>query len=1134
MRSAQVFLLCVAYAWALPQPASNLQVEYVTNPIVIDVALPRFYWLPVSADRGITQTAYRIEVFGQTQGSIQLQWDSGVITSSASAHIVYGGAPLASDSVYSWSVQWTDSNGAMAPWSPNSTFGTGLFTQAEWAPSAWIGCPVNTGRLPNYNQIRAEFDLQLPQGVEIQQARAYVTAVGYYNFRVNGAWAQQWAGQARPRLDPGWTTYEVRSLYNAYDLTSALVPSGPNAIALMLGNGWPVITPVPGNSSSGVQAVLTPDDLVAVRLNGPAPQLGDDNDGATREMRIQIHIRSTDGNTAIWSSTATGFQRTDARVAAPLDAGWMCGSGALVYDSVYNGCTYNASAYTTGWDAPGYAYGSGAWTSAVLRADPGGAKPTTMSAQGFPAVTVQEELIAQSVSSPSPNVYVFDFGQNIAGFVRMTLPAPLAAGITITLRHAETLQHPPYGPKDGNIYVGNLRGAKATDVYTTAGTDSVDEVFEPVFTYHGFRFVELTGLPYAPTLDTLTALFIRTNVDRAGDITFPYTANVLNQLQHAVVWGIGCNLMSVISDCPQRDERKGWMGDSGLSLQPTHYNYQIGSLYTFWLNNIRDSQMYAGDSHPAGSVPDTVPHTFGAYPSDPAWGTAYPGVVWSTWRMLGDTRVAADHYPNLQLYIAFMTAETNKSGVKKIYQSYGDWCPPPAQLNGGQGPKPPTSYTSGVAFIVDLGRIIDLATALGKTADAATYTTYRDWVVAQFNTAWLQGGVYGNVNGDGLQTANAAAIGIGAASAAGASAFAAIGSALVNDITTTHNSHFSVGIIGMRFLQGSLTRIGSGELAIDTLLPTTYPSYGWAVRPSFVIAMCRVAHCFPLPPPQFTHPDEPATTLWELLDGPTEGPGMNSRNHHMFASVGGWLYEDLAGIGQVRSDSAAYNPADASQSGFRHAVLFPRITTHPAVPFLEAEYPSIAGRYAIAWTNPNSTQGGTCASEVAENGPAVFTCPAGSTFASVAFASFGTPSGTCGSFALGPCNAANSTAILTAACVGQNTCTIDVADSLFGDPCFNTVKWLSAQLVCSTPGFLALTATVPANARATVRLPFPASTAPSSVTVTEGGITIFTNGAFVPGVLGVTGAAFGVNDLPAGILTVDVEVGSGVYALASA
>ena len=345
--------------------------------------------------------------------------------------------------------------------------------------------------------------------------------------------------------------------------------------------------------------------------------------------------------------------------------------------------------------------------------------------------------------------------------------------------------------------------------------------------YHGFRYVEVTGLPFAPTIDTVTCVHFRTGVALVGDVVAPsVTATAINQLQHAITWGLGNNFMSVVSDCPQRDERKGWMGDSGLSLQPTHYNYAVGAFYTAWANNMRDSQVYKGDDHPAGSVPDTVPHTFGSYPSDPAGGTAYPGVVYSTWRMLGDTQIAADHYPNLQMYVDFMAGRVNSSGIAKTYQSYGDWCPPPAQLGGGQGPKPPDHYTSGIAYLVDLQRMIELATALGKGADAAMYKAYRAQLVSDFNAAWLgSNGTYGNANGDGLQTANACALAVGAADAAGAAALAA--AALVNDVAQTHQNHWSVGIIGMRFLHSALVQGGASDLAIQNLLEPDYPGFAW-------------------------------------------------------------------------------------------------------------------------------------------------------------------------------------------------------------------------------------------------------------------------------------------------------------------
>lgn len=525
MRLSALLAACLSSsaASAAPLAAANLRVEYLARGVTESRA-PRFSWEPVSVDRGATQASYRIAV--SALGGA-LVWDSGIVASSESAHIAYAGAALVSDTTYNYTVSWTDGNGAAAP-PATGVFATGLLTQAEWVPADWIGCPVGTA--PTYNQLRTEVSLGLAPGVTITQARAYLAGLGYVSLRVNGDWAPHFSG-VHPRNDPGWTTYEQRSLYSTYDLTAVLSANAPNAFALQIGNGWPVIGPVPGNNSATARASA--------------------RDGSLRMARMLVSVRDSTGATTTWTTTAGGFERTGATAAAT----WMCGAGAQLDDDVYDGVTYDARLETTGWDVPGFDASN--WTAAVLRADPGGATPTTMSTQAMPPISVQTEIDAIGMWQPAPGVTVFDFGQNFAGFVRLTLPAPVAPGVTITLRHAEVLQHPPYGPIDGSIYVGNLRSAKATDTYTTRGSSGA-EIWEPQFTYHGFRYVELTGLA-DPSLDTVKGLFIRTGVDHVGALAFPETAQPLNQLAHAVQWGIGCNLMSVVSDCPQRDERKGWM-----------------------------------------------------------------------------------------------------------------------------------------------------------------------------------------------------------------------------------------------------------------------------------------------------------------------------------------------------------------------------------------------------------------------------------------------------------------------------------------------------------------------------------------------------------------------------------------------
>jgi hypothetical protein len=405
--------------------------------------------------------------------------------------------------------------------------------------------------------------------------------------------------------------------------------------------------------------------------------------------------------------------------------------------------------------------------------------------------------------------------------------------------------------------------------------------------------------------------------------------------------------------------------------------------------------------------------------------------------------------------------------------------------------------------------MVELAAALGKGSDAASYAATRAALVADFNAAWLAPATGKYSPGDGLQTANAAALALSAPPSAPATA--AVRAALAAEVLAK-DSHWSTGIIGMRHLHTALTEAGNGSLAVDTLLQTTYPSFGY----------------------WFSGVDEtPATTMWELPDAPSQGPGMNSRNHHMFASVGGWLYEDALGIGQVRQFEAAYDPTAPSAVGFRHAVLFPRVTAHPNLTGASGEYASAAGRYTMQWEVASSTPA-SCVADAPENAPVTLSCPTG--IKGVVFASFGTPTGTCSSgFALGACHAANSTQIVHDACVGKTSCTILPSVTVFGEPCFDTLKHLDVQLNCSaapTAPPLLVAVTVPANARATVRLPFASSVAPGAVSVREGAAVGWGAGGYVPGVPGISSCALASAGAatPVGLATLDCEVGSGEYA----
>jgi hypothetical protein len=531
-----------------------------------------------------------------------------------------------------------------------------------------------------------------------------------------------------------------------------------------------------------------------------------------------------------------------------------------------------------------------------------------------------------------------------------------------------------------------------------------------------------------------------------------------------------------------------WTGDSALTNEESAFNFDMAAFYTQWAATIDDSLNNQVDSTwKKGGLPETIPDITGGYNADASWSSVFPTTVHTVWKAYGDARIAQTYWNDLMLYVNQTVAGMGNGNIAKIFNTWGDWCPPGDAPGQDQGSKPDPAYSAGGTFLGDLENLLEMSIAL-NAPDTARLQTLWQTLASQFNEAWGHNGAYyGSSPTDGAQSANAQALGVNVVPDANR---ASIANYLVADIAK-HNGHLSVGIIGMKHLMRALTATGFGDIAINISLQTDYPSFGFT----------------------FNHEYEPATTLWELWNGPTEGPGMNSRNHIMQGSIGAWLYTDVGGIAQ-----------QPNTAGYESLLLWPRTTTHPSLPSASASFASIRGEIAVEWANSGSTftlaatvpvntlaevripypigsqisslvategpSALSCVASSPENTPVVFSCPGG-TYTSVTFASFGTPTGSCVSgFSTGSCNAANSTAIVSTACLGKSSCTIDVSDTVFGDPCFDTLKTFSASLTCSS----------------------------NTTSV------FFKNGAFIPGITGITNAAVNTN-----ASALSVFVGSGVY-----
>jgi alpha-L-rhamnosidase len=564
------------------------------------------------------------------------------------------------------------------------------------------------------------------------------------------------------------------------------------------------------------------------------------------------------------------------RVEVVTDGSWKAAQGPILSDDVYNGETYDARLETRGWDRAGF--DDGAWKPAAVVNGPQG----VLSAQMMPPIRVVDTIVPLKMTSPRPGVYVYDMGQNFSGWVELRVRGP--RGARVAMRHAELLY------EDGTLNVENLRPARATDVYILRG-DGGEEVWEPRFTYHGFRYLELSGLPGAPKPDTIRGRVVHTDVQPVGG--FASSKALLNQLQSNIVWGITSNLFSIPTDCNQRDERLGWMGDAHLYAEPAMLNFDMAAFYTNFLRDIRDLQ------GPDGTVTDTAPGgQWGSRPADPAWGAAYPLITWYMYVYYGDRRILEQHYPGVQAWTDFQRTRA-EDGILS-YSYYGDW----VSIVRTPGALVSTAYYYYSARITS-----QIAAILGKKEDAEAYARLAAEIAQAFDKKFWnpETGLYGN----GSQTSQILPLHLGIVPK---SRRGAVMSRLREDIVYGHNTHLSTGILGTKYIMELLTE-SQPDLAYELATQTTYPSWGYMI-------------------------ENGATTLWELWQNKT-GPSMNSHNHPMFGSVGAWFYNALAGI----------NP-DPQAPGFERVRIQPRVVRDLA--WASGSIETLRGTLAASWQRTGS------------------------------------------------------------------------------------------------------------------------------------------------------------------------------------
>lgn len=665
----------------------------------------------------------------------------------------------------------------------------------------------------------------------VVRARLYATALGAYEARING----QRVGDAL--LTPESTDFRKRALYRVFDVT-ALIKPGANVLGATVGDGWYASFMAPLGRYSF----------------GPAP----------RRFCAQLELTFADGSRR---TVATGD-------------GWRAGPSPILSSEIYNGEVYDARLDQPGWDAPGF--DAAGWVPATAAEPP----PARLVGQVDAPIRAERVMTALSVTYPAEGEAVFDFGQNFAGWGRLKVQAP--AGTRITLRFAEVLR------ADGQVDQSNLRAAKATDVYVCRG-DPAGETYEPHFTYHGFRYVQISGYPGRASATDLDGVVIHSGLDLTGALRIDNAQ--IEQVWRNALWSQRSNFMGVPTDCPQRDERLGWMGDANVFWDAAAFNMDVDAFTRRFAADMRDAQT------PHGAYRDFAPFSLSFAPESASPGWADAGVVlpWTVWRRYGDTGIIDENWDAMSRYSRFI-ADANPDFVwrNKRGLDYGDWLALDAKAPGD--PTTPKALVATACWAQSTEMLRQMAEATGRAEAAAAFADLHGRIAEAFRQAFVQpGGVVGNAS----QTSYILALRYGLLPEALRRPAA---ERLAADIRR-RGVLLSTGFLGTPNSLDVLAEAGYPELVYDLLLRSDYPSWGYMVRKG-------------------------ATTMWERWNGDVGDVAMNSYNHYAFGAVSGFLFRRIAGL-------------EPSEPGFAAVEVRPVLDMRVAS--AGADYDSAMGRFSINW-----------------------------------------------------------------------------------------------------------------------------------------------------------------------------------------
>ena len=717
--------------------------------------------------------------------------------------------------------------------------------------------PVLNPWIPDsVKELRKSFDA----GSSVRSARLYATALGTYELFLNGKRV------SHDVMAPGWTDYRERVLYQTYDVTE-LVKSGSNVIGALLAPGW---------YSTPLQWLQQPNNY------GDTPP----------SLRAQLRIEHDDGSVE-WVAT---------------DTSWLANTSGILHSELYDGETQDERYWEPNWSGGQSSddqWKQDHWRNALIIHP----KQLSVEAQAFPPIRAERTMPALKMTEPKPGVYIYDFGQNMAGVEKLSVSGP--AGTDVQVRVGEVLN------PNGTLYTENLRTAKATDHFILSGQGT--EQLVPQFTFHGFRYVEVTGLKSAPALGDVSVLVLHTD--------FPFTAELktgsemINKLWNNVLWGQRSNFVGLPTDCPQRDERLGWMADAQVFWRAASYNADLAAFTRKFAGDERGTQV--GTPYYGIIAPGTAKAAPGVAA---AWSDAGVIIPWTSWLQTGDTSVIDENWQAMRKYVDAIDARNpggiwhNDSGIP-----FGDWL----SLEGPtQEDLVATAY-----WAYDVNMLRQMAHATGRVEEERRYTALEDKIRSAFQKKYVKAGAYikgadyspspfqdvaGNnlrAKGGDTQTSYVLALHMNLLPE---DMRAAAGERLVKKIDDNHGL-LGTGFVGTPYLLEELTKTGHAKLAYDLLLSTGMPSWGYQLQNG-------------------------ATTTWERWNSnmKMDDPQMNSYNHYAYGAVADWIYRYAAGVDAT--------PLDA---GFHTVVLHPEFDARLSP--LEFKYQSSYGEIESGWTVKGSS-----------------------------------------------------------------------------------------------------------------------------------------------------------------------------------